>query len=159
MVNTIGKFGFSRRAAVFAAASALLMLTSACAYQTTKHGTQFQPNDLLQIQPGMSQEQVRTSLGTPSTTSTLGDGSAFYYISSTMSQTSFMKPKETDRQIVAVYFNQGGTVENVANYGLKDGKVFDYISRKTPAPGGKDDGILKQMFRNLGSKTNIFGGG
>jgi hypothetical protein len=30
------------------------------------------------------------------------------------------------------------------------------VSRTTPAPGGKDDGILKQLFRNLGSKQ-IFG--
>ena len=67
-----------------------------------------------------------------------------------------MLPKEKDRKVVAVYFNEGQTVESVANYGLKDGKVFDFISRSTPAPGSKDDGILKSMFRNLGKKT--FGG-
>ena len=39
---------------------------------------------------------------------------------------------------------------------MKDGKVFDFVSRTTPAPGGKDDGILKQLFRNLGPKQ-IFG--
>ncbi len=39
---------------------------------------------------------------------------------------------------------------------MKDGKVFDYVSRTTPAPGGKDVGIVKQLFRNLGTKQ-IFG--
>ena len=76
-----------------------------------------------------------------------------------MAETSFMLPDEKDRQVVAVYFNQGGTVEQVANYGLKDGKVFDFISRKTPAPGARDEGIVKSLFRNLGKKTNIFGDG
>ena len=69
---------------------------------------------------------------------------------------SFMLPSERDRNVVAIYFNQGGTVEQVANYGLKDGKVFDFISRKTPAPGAQDEGILKSMFRNLGKKQ-LFG--
>jgi outer membrane protein assembly factor BamE (lipoprotein component of BamABCDE complex) len=106
----------------------------------------------------MSKEQVRGTLGTPTTTAVVGNGNAFYYISSTDSQTSFFLPTETDRQVVAVYFNQGGTVDNIANYGLKDGKVFDFISRQTPAPGSKDEGILKSLFRNLGKKQ-IFGDG
>ncbi len=50
-----------------------------------------------------------------------------------------MKPTEVDRQVMAIYFTPTGTVERVANYGMKDGKVFDFVSRTTPAPGGKDD--------------------
>ena len=73
-----------------------------------------------------------------------------------MKQTAFLAPSETDRQIVAVYMNQTGTVERVANYGLKDGKVFDYVSRTTPAPGARDEGLLKSLFRNLGKKQ-LFG--
>ena len=96
------------------------------------------------------------SLGSPTTTSTADGGSAYYYISSTQSQSSFFKPVEKDRQVVAVYFAPTGTVERVANYGLKDGKVFDYVSRTTPAPGARDEGLIKQLFRNLGTKQ-IFG--
>jgi outer membrane protein assembly factor BamE (lipoprotein component of BamABCDE complex) len=132
------------------------MSLSGCSETITKHGHQFHDTDLQSIQPGMSQEQVRGTLGTPATTAVVGDGKAFYYISSTMAQSSFFKPSETDRQVVAVYFSEGGTVESVANYGLKDGKVFDFVSRKTPAPGAKDEGILKSLFRNLGTKQ-IFG--
>lgn len=132
---------------------------SGCGTPTiTKHGQEFRQTDLQAIQPGMSQDQVRTALGTPSTTAVVGDGRAFYYISSTDSQKSFFLPTEQNRQIVAVYFNHGGTVDSIANYGLKDGKVFDFISRTTPAPGGKDEGILKALFRNLG-KQQLFGDG
>ena len=148
-----------RRAVVaFAAALASALAISGCSEEITKHGHQFHDTDLQAVQPGMSQEQVRSTLGTPATTAVVGSGNAFYYISSTMAQTSFMLPSEKDRQVVAVYFSQGGTVESVANYGLKDGKVFDFISRTTPAPGGKDEGILKSLFRNLGKKQ-LFGDG
>jgi hypothetical protein len=39
----------------------------------------------------------------------------------------------------------------VAHYGLKDGKVFDYVKNETPTHA-KDEGLLKQLFRNLGVK-------
>ncbi|MFM9597581.1 outer membrane protein assembly factor BamE, partial [Streptomyces scabiei] len=61
--------------------------------------------DLQQVQVGMSQEQVRTALGTPTTTAAVGAGSAFYYISSTETQKPFMKPSEKDRTVLAVYFS------------------------------------------------------
>ncbi|MCB1483867.1 MAG: outer membrane protein assembly factor BamE [Hyphomicrobiaceae bacterium] len=141
------------------AALAIVLSVAGCGEQIIKHGYQFRDTDLQAIQPGMSQDQVRSTLGTPATTTMLGSGSAYYYISSTMTQTSFMLPDEKDRKVVAVYFNEGGTVQQVANYGLKDGKVFDFISAQTPAPGAKDEGILKSLFRNLGKKTNIFGDG
>ncbi len=134
------------------------VLGTGCSEQVLKHGQHFSQGDLQQIQPGMSREQVRLTLGTPSTTTTASatGGDIYYYISSVATQAAFFKPKEVDRQIVAVYFNPLGSVERVANYGLKDGKVFDFISRTTPAPGGNEDGLLKQLFRNLGTQQ-IFG--
>jgi outer membrane protein assembly factor BamE (lipoprotein component of BamABCDE complex) len=148
--------GIVRTIGIALLAGGLALSAAGCSEQITKHGHQFKETDLQSIQPGMSQEQVRSTLGTPATTAVVGTGNAFYYISSTMGQTSFMLPTEKDRQVVAVYFNDLGTVESIANYGLKDGKVFDYISRKTPAPGAKDEGLLKSLFRNLGTKQ-LFG--
>jgi len=53
--------------------------------------------------------------------------------------------------VVAVYFSSLGSVDRVAQYGLKDGKVFDYVKNETPAHA-RDEGILKALFRNLGIK-------
>jgi outer membrane protein assembly factor BamE (lipoprotein component of BamABCDE complex) len=145
-----------RRPFFLAVGVAVAVALAGCSEQITKHGHQFHETDLQAIQPGMSQEQVRATLGTPATSAVVGNGNAFYYISSTMSQSAFFTPSEKDRQVVAVYFNEGGVVEKVANYGLKDGIVFDFISRTTPAPGGKDEGIVKSLFRNLG-KRQLFG--
>ncbi len=114
-----------------------VLLLGGCAEQITKHGHQFHEGDLQQIQPGMGQEQVRMNLGIADHRRPPASGSAYYYISSTATQTAFFLPTEKDRQVVAVYFTPAGTVDRVANYGMKDGKVFDYVSRTTPAPGGK----------------------
>ncbi|MGH1418346.1 MAG: outer membrane protein assembly factor BamE [Hyphomicrobiaceae bacterium] len=129
---------------------------SGCSSNIIKHGQHFRANDLQQIQPGMSKDQVRLALGTPSTQSASTNGEAHYYISSVSSQTAFFKADEVDRQVVAIYYNPVGSVDRVANYGLKDGKVFDFISRKTPAPGAGDAGLVQQLFRNLGKSKNTF---
>lgn len=136
----------------------ICLAAGGCAEQITKHGHMFRETDAQTVQPGMGQDQVKMSLGSPTTTTTSGTGNIYYYISSTTKQAAFLKPTEVDRQVMAVYFTPEGTVDRVANYGMKDGKVFDYISSTTPAPGAKDEGMLKQLFRNLGTKQ-IFGDG
>jgi outer membrane protein assembly factor BamE (lipoprotein component of BamABCDE complex) len=133
------------------AAGLVCLLLTACGETITKHGHHFQDNDLQQVSTGMSQDQVRSTLGTPTTTATVGSGTAFYYISSTTGQTSFFKPVEKDRKVLAIYFNPLGSVDRVAQYGLKDGKVFNYAKQETPSPA-RDEGILKALFRNLGTK-------
>lgn len=139
------------------AIAGLTLLAAGCATTVTKHGTQFNEQDVAQIAPGMSPDQVKQVLGTPATTGAVGRGNAYYYISSTMAQTSFFAPKETDRQVVAIYFTQNQQVERVANYGMKDGKVFDFVSRTTPSANSNDQSIVQQLFRNLGQRQ-IFGG-
>ena len=140
----------SRLAGWFSIVASALAI-AACSPTITRHGHYFQDTDIQNITTGMSQEQVRSSLGTPTTTATVGGGSAFYYISSTEKESAFFKAEETDRKVVAVYFTPVGSVDRVANYGLKDGKVFDYHKRETPH-AARDENILKALFRNLGTK-------
>ena len=103
---------------------------------------------LEQIKPGSSAEQVLVVMGTPSTTSTVG-GTAWYYISQTVDRTfAFSAPAVVDQRVLAVYFNRDKKVERVANYGLQDGKVFDFISRTTPT-GGAEQGFVRNLFRSL----------
>ena len=137
---------------IIALAAMLAALLGGCGETVIKHGHQFQDSDLQQLTPGMSQDQVKTVLGTPTTTAAVGSGSAYYYISSVQGETSFFAPKEKDRKVLAIYFSPLGSVDKVAQYGLKDGKVFDYVKQETPNHA-KDEGILKALFRNLGVKT------
>lgn len=148
------KPGTARHGAAVGAALLALgasLALAGCAEKVTKHGHLFQENDLQQVRPGMSQDQVRTSLGTPTTTAAVGSGSAFYYISSTETSQAFFKPTERERTVLAVYFSPMGSVERVAQYGLKDGKVFDFVKNETPHQA-RDESMLKALFRNLGTK-------
>src|ERR1700679_3362971 len=92
--------------------------------------------------------QALALMGTPSTTSTVG-GDAWYYIGQKMQHTlSFMPVKMTDQHVLAVYFDKDGKVDRIANYGLKDGKVFDFVSRTTPT-GGSEPDFLKNVMGGL----------
>ena len=50
-----------------------------------------------------------------------------------------------------------GSVDRIANYGLKDGRVFDFISRSTPSAGGSEEGFFGQVFKNLGKRGALGG--
>ncbi|KAA3449533.1 outer membrane assembly protein BamE [Mesorhizobium sp. SARCC-RB16n] len=108
---------------------------------------------------GSSREQVLLALGTPSTTATF-DNEAFYYISQTRKRyVAFDKPRLVDQKVLAVYFGPDSRVTQIANYGLKDGKIFDFISRTTPT-GGKDQNFLSQIINGASKLApGIPGGG
>lgn len=100
---------------------------------------------LEQIPLGASQDQVLVVLGTPSTVATVS-GEVFYYISQRTEQTSFLPQEEVNRRVIAVYFDKNRKVERIADYGMKDGKVFDFISRTT-ASSGSELNIISYMIR------------
>jgi outer membrane protein assembly factor BamE (lipoprotein component of BamABCDE complex) len=125
--------------------------------RTTTHGYVISETALEQIPPGSSRDQVLIALGTPSTTATYSN-EVFYYISQTRHRpVAFMQDKLVDQRVVAVYFDKNSKVERVANYGMKDGKVFDFVSRTTPT-GGVDQNFIQQVLSGVvGFGTNPFG--
>lgn len=100
---------------------------------------------LEQLPLGASQEQVLVVLGTPSTVATVS-GEVFYYISQRTEQTAFLPQEEVNRRIIAVYFDNQRRVKKLADYSIKDGKIFDAISRTTPS-GGEDLSYIGYLFR------------
>ncbi len=98
----------------------------------------------------MSQDQVVLTLGSPNTTSAVNDNVYYYISSTTETPMGLMAPRVIDRRILAVYFDDTRKVTRVAHYGLEDGKVIDFITRETPS-FGSEDGLLKELFRNIGS--------
>ena len=112
------------------------------------HGYQLSPSVAEQVKVGSSAEQILTLLGTPTTTSTVG-GDAWYYITQvTSSSVRFLPPKVTDQRVFAIYFTKDKKVARVANYGMEDGKLIDFVSRTTPTAGAEST-FLKGMFINL----------
>lgn len=135
-----------RAAAGIAATVALGLLLGGCFSETYQRGYIVPDGALEQIPIGSTQEQVLIVLGTPSTVATVS-GEAFYYISQRAERPiGFMPQQVVDQRVVAIYFDKGRRVERLANYGLKDGKVFDFVSRTTPT-GGKDYAYVNAMFK------------
>ena len=117
-------------------------------------GEQFQkgyilpPGALEQIPIGASQDQVLIVMGTPSTVATL-NGEVFYYISQRSERKiAFMNQQVVDQRVIAVYFDKNRQVVRLANYGLQDGKIFDFISRTTPT-SGQELSYLTPLFKLL----------
>jgi len=111
-------------------------------------GYQLDQASLDQLKVGeTTKEQALSLMGTPSTTSTVG-GDAWYYIGQKYQRTlAFMPAKMTDQSVLAIYFDKN-KLARIANYGMKDGKVFDYLSRTTPT-GGAEPNFLRNIMSGL----------
>jgi outer membrane protein assembly factor BamE (lipoprotein component of BamABCDE complex) len=131
-----------------ACAIAAAMTLASCGGETFQRGYVLPEGALEQIPLGASQEQVLLVLGTPSTVATVS-GEAFYYISQkAQREISFMRTKVTDQRVIAVYFDRDRKVQRLAEYGMKDGHIFDFVSRTTPT-SGNDLNLISTIVHNL----------
>jgi outer membrane protein assembly factor BamE (lipoprotein component of BamABCDE complex) len=118
----------------------------ACTGEQFQKGYILPPGALEQLPIGASQDQVLIVMGTPSTVATL-DGEVFYYISQrTERKVAFMNQQVIDQRVIAIYFDKKRQVRRIANYGLQDGRIFDYISRTT-ATSGQEMSYLAPLFK------------
>ena len=153
---TRGRTAVSRRLAAgwrgLRSAAAIALMCAALGGCLT--GEQFQKGYILpagaleQIPIGASQDQVLIVMGTPSTVATL-NGEVFYYISQRSERpVAFMNQRVVDQRVIAIYFDKNRQVQRLANYGLQDGKIFDFISRTTPT-SGQELSYLTPLFKLL----------
>jgi outer membrane protein assembly factor BamE (lipoprotein component of BamABCDE complex) len=112
-------------------------------------GYDLSPDGLAQIRNGQSQQLVTTVLGSPQMTNDFGGESAFYYVSSHVTQLSFGVTQVKDRTVLAIYFDKNKKVKDRAVYTLKDGRAFTVETRRTPSFG--EDKTFVQSI--LGSFT------
>jgi outer membrane protein assembly factor BamE (lipoprotein component of BamABCDE complex) len=150
------------RSAAIAVTLSATVLTACQGPSEVLHQGYVVDQETLALAPvGSSREQVLLSLGSPSATATF-DNEVFYYVSQTRKRAAaFLKPKIIDQSVLAVYFDKEGVVERLAHYTLKDGRVFDMISRVTPT-GGRELTFLGQLLRGGGANPgsalqNVFG--
>jgi len=124
---------------------------------TSQHGYVISATALEQVPIGSSRDQVMIALGSPSTTANFG-GEVFYYISQTRRKSvAFLPQKVVDQRVLAVYFDDSPAVMQIADYGLKDGRVFDFVSKTTPT-GGADESFLQQIISGGIGIGSQFGG-
>jgi len=140
------------RAQVAGAALSLVLLLAACAPQYRDHGYVPSEEDLAEIVVGeTTSAEVADLVGRPSSTGLLA-GSGWYYVQSRFVQRGGQAPKEIDREVVAISFDEEGVVENIERFGLEDGQVV-VLQRRVTDSNIKGVGFLRQLFGNIGNFT------
>ncbi|QDL93369.1 outer membrane protein assembly factor BamE [Paroceanicella profunda] len=124
------------------------MAVSGCSPTYRGHGYAPKPEELSAIVAGQdTKSSVRTKIGRPGTQG-LVSGDAWYYVGSTEKEYLFYAPEVIDRTVVVVLFDDQGTVQNVRQFGLEDGKVIDLVTRTTPTYG-KELNVAQQLLGNI----------
>lgn len=113
------------------------------------HGAVISQDQIDLVPVGSSRDQVLLALGTPSTTGNFGNEIYYYISQKAQRKYAYAKAQVVDQRVLAIYFDENVTVSRVADYGLKDGLVFDFITRTTPT-GGRDLTFLGQLLAGPG---------
>lgn len=139
--------------APLAAAALLAMTLAACTSSTSlvtkrTQGYEISDSAMAQIRPGQSQQLVTLVLGSPQSTNTFGDQSAWYYVETKVRQTAFGMTMIDSRTVLVVYFDKNKKVIDKAVYGLEDGKTIAIESRRTPS-FGEDRTFIDQILQSF----------
>ena len=129
----------------------------ACAPVIDNRGYVFDESLLPQLKVGTtSQTDIITLMGSPSTASTLNSG-AYYYISSKFITEAYRAPRETERRVLAIFFDEDKKVRDLGFYTLEDGNIVTLVERTTETQG-RELSFLQQIFGNLGRFESGEGG-
>ncbi len=139
--------------APLAAAALLAMTLAACTSSNSlitkrTQGYEISDSAMAQIRPGQSQELVTLVLGSPQSTNSFGDQSAFYYVETKVRQTAFGMTMIDSRTVLVVYFDKNKKVIDKAVYGLQDGKTIAIETRRTPS-FGEDRTFIDQILQSF----------
>jgi outer membrane protein assembly factor BamE (lipoprotein component of BamABCDE complex) len=153
-----GAMGKAIRGLKTSLVGAFLLVLAGCVTLYQNHGYAPTDVDLAQVIVGKStREEVATLVGVPGTSGLLAGGN-WYYVQSRFENYAYRAPKEIDRQVVAITFNQAEVVTNVERFGLADGKIVA-LSRRVTDSGIQGKSALRQIFGALGnfSAANVLG--
>lgn len=143
----MGRLGFGMRRGVMLLATLALI---SCSAQYRNHGYVPRDDELEKVVVGTStQADVAQAVGRPSSTGLL-TGAGWFYVGSRFRHYGGREPKEIERQVVAISFDEKGIVENVERFGLEDGQAV-VLSRRVTDSNIKGIGFLRQLLGNFGN--------
>ena len=137
-----------------------LSATTGCAPLYQNHGYIPDEDILSEIVVGVdTRETVEDVAGPPSASGVLRED-GFYYVRSRMRTIGPLRPREIERQVLAISFSDDGVVENIESFGLEEGRVVA-LSRRVTDNGVTNLGFLRQLLGNVGrvNPADVFGGG
>lgn len=148
----------SKRTLTIAAVMAGAVLASACNPTLRSHGYRYTQGEVPEFTVGEdTQASVLSELGNPSTRGTF-ESDTWYYVSATREYLAYLRPETRDRRILALSFDENGTLSNIEEYGMEDGRIVAFVDRETPTRG-RELTFLEQLLGNVGRLPGeTFGG-
>lgn len=141
--------------AVFHRAKAILCLTAvltvtACSATYQNHGYVPTESELTELVVGVdSKASVDDLIGAPTSSGLLAGGD-YYYVRSRVRTFGMFRPEVVDRQILAISFDESGTIANIERFGLEDGK-YVALSRRVTDSSVVGNGFWRQILGNFGN--------
>ncbi|TYB81356.1 outer membrane protein assembly factor BamE [Maritimibacter fusiformis] len=131
-----------------------LVALAACSPVYRYHGFIPTDEDLEEIAVGLdTRTTVASIIGKPGASGLLAE-SGWYYVRSEFKHQTYQAPEETEREVVAISFDEDGVVENIERFGLERGQVV-VLSRRVTDSNIKGVSILDQLFGGLGGASAI----
>ncbi|HVT50726.1 MAG TPA: outer membrane protein assembly factor BamE [Dongiaceae bacterium] len=142
-----------RKITLAALSGLALTVLGACSPIIQQEGNVPDPDQVVQINPGVDDKnRVTQLLGSPSTISSFQDRT-WYYISRRTEQTAFLDPKVVDQEVLAITFTDQNIVEDMKVYGLENGRMVAMNDQVTPTYGNNLT-LVQQLLGNLGRFNN-----
>lgn len=139
---------FSRRQ-IMAIAMAMPIGLAACSATYRNHGYVPPDAELAQVVVGQTgRDALDGMIGRPSAQGLL-TGSAWYYVGSRWRFYGALAPREIEREVLVISFNEAGTVTNIERFGMERGRVI-VLSRRITDSGVTSIGLIRQLMGNVG---------
>ena len=126
------------------------LFATACSNDTFVNHTGNMPSEdkIGMIFKGQKKQDVLEILGSPSNVVSL-DKDTWIYMSSEIKQVAFMAPKEIDRDVLVVKFNQEGQVTSIDKMDKQNGAQLKVASDQTPNQE-QEQGFFRKYFGGVG---------
>lgn len=143
-------------------AATLLVVTlalAACSATFTNHGFVPPVEEVATVAVGDSRETVAEKIGTPGVNGVMRD-EAWFYTAYRVRNFAYRAPEITERQILAVSFDDADRVQNIEEFGLEDGQVVQ-LSRRVTTSSVREVTLMQQILQNFGrfNLGDVLGGG
>lgn len=130
----------------------LMLGVSACTPTIAKRGNLLEDDQVKQITPGVhTRTDALKILGSPTTQSPF-DENVWYYIGQETEKTGIFDPKVTKERIIAVTFDENGTIKQIVE--IPPGQEDVPLETATTPTHGNDITLMQQLLGNLGKFNN-----
>ena len=127
-----------------------VVLTASCTSTYQNHGYVPTDSELAELVVGVdSRSTVDDTIGAPSSSGLLAGGD-YYYVRSRVKTFGMFKPEVVERQVLAISFDDSGTIANIERFGLQDGNVVA-LSRRVTDSSVVGNGFWRQILGNFGN--------